>query len=84
MDCRLPGDDISTSAVGVQVFNSYIEGVVRGHGAYLRDFYTAFKDKACQYISGVDPTYAGYDAIYEVDRALYESLPPEYVQPFVR
>ncbi len=84
MDCGRPGDEISTSAIAVQVFNGSIDGVVRRYGAFLRDFFTAFKSKACEYISGVDPTYAGYDAIFQVDSRLYESLPPGYVEPFVR
>lgn len=84
MDCGRPGDEISASAVSVGIFNGYIEGVVRTRGAFLRDFSTAFRGRACEYISGVDPTYAGYDAIFEVDRVLYESLPSEFLEPFVR
>ena len=82
MDCGRPGDDVSTSAIAIQIFNQPIEGAIRIHGAFLRDFYTAFRRKACEYISGVDPTYAGYDAILAVDKATYEALPSEYVQPF--
>ncbi len=84
LDCGRPGDAQSTSALTVQVLNAEIEGLARTHGLFVADFYTPFGGHACEYISGVDPTYRGYDAILAAHKAAYESLPPEYVEPFVK
>ncbi len=84
LDCGRPGDAQSASALTVQVLNAEIEGLARTHGVFIADFYTPFGGHACEYISGVDPTYRGYDAILAAHKAAYESLPPEYVEPFVK
>jgi hypothetical protein len=46
------------------------------------DLYVAFRGRACEYVEGVDPTYAGYRVIAELYRQAYETLPPKYVDPF--
>jgi len=84
LDCGRPGDAQSASALTVQVLNAEIEGAARTHGAFIADFYTPFGGKACEYISGVDPTYRGYDAILAAHKLAYEALPAEYVEPFVK
>ncbi len=83
LDCGRPGDAQSASALTVQVLNAEIEGLARTHGVFIADFYTPFGGHACDYISGVDPTYRGYDAILAAHMEAYEALPSEYVEPFV-
>ena len=45
------------------------------------DFYPSFKGQACKYVSGVDPTYSGYDVILGLDEAAYGALSAEFVDP---
>ncbi len=59
-DCGGPGSEITTSAVAVKVFNQSIVAAAKSGGATLVDFYPSFKSHACEYVSGVDPTYSGY------------------------
>jgi hypothetical protein len=84
MDCGQPGAEISSSAVAMGIYNDRVYSATLIGGAFLVDFETAFKGHACEYISGVDPTYTGYDVILALDIAAYEALPAEYVDPWVR
>ncbi|MEX0684337.1 MAG: SGNH/GDSL hydrolase family protein [Dehalococcoidia bacterium] len=84
LNCGLPGDDISVSAVSMSIFNETILAATLTGGAFPLDFETAFKGHACEYISGVDPTYAGYDVMLDLDIAAYEALPAAYVEPWER
>jgi lysophospholipase L1-like esterase len=58
------------------------EAAARYEGVFLVDIYPLFKGKAREYISGVDPTYEGHAVIAEAYREVYETLPPQFVQPF--
>ena len=82
MNCGRPGDEISTSSVAVRVFNDRVTASTIAGGSFLMDFYEPFHGRACELISGVDPTYKGYDVILEVDKQTYESLPAQYVDPW--
>lgn len=79
MNCGRPGDEISTSSVAVRIFNERVKSATSAGGSFLMDFYEPFHGRACELISGVDPTYQGYDVIYQVDVETYESLPATYV-----
>jgi lysophospholipase L1-like esterase len=81
--CGRPEDDVSVTAVTMGIFNETVYAATITGGAFPVDFETAFKGRACEYISGVDPTYHGYDVILDLHIAAYESLPPEYVVPWV-
>ncbi len=81
-NCGRPGDDVSAASLAVQTFNNRVVGATIAGGSFLMDFYTPFHGRACELISGVDPTYKGYDAIYVVDVETYESLPAAYVDPW--
>jgi hypothetical protein len=83
-DCGGPGSDITTSALAVQILSQRMFITAKSGGAFSVDFYPAFKGHACDYVSGVDPTYKGYDAIYDLDRAAYDALPSQYVSPWKR
>jgi lysophospholipase L1-like esterase len=68
---------------GLFLINQAIaEAADKYEGVFLVDIYPLFKGKAREYISGVDPTYEGYAVIAEAYRGVYESLPPQFVQPF--
>jgi hypothetical protein len=82
MNCGRPGDEISTSSVAVRVFNERVRAATIAGGSFFVDFYEPFRGRACELISGVDPTYAGYDLIYGVHVQAYESLPRQYVDPW--
>jgi hypothetical protein len=84
MDCGQPGADISSSALAMQIYNERVLSATLVGGGFLVDFWTPFDGRACEYISGVDPTYLGYDVILDQHIAAYEALPPEYVDPWVR
>lgn len=84
MNCGRPGDEISSSSVAVRIFNDRVKSATFAGGSFLMDFYEPFHGRACELISGVDPTYQGYDVIYEVDVQTYESLPATYVDPWRR
>ncbi len=84
MDCSQPGADITTSAVVMGVFNSAVYSATMIGGGFPVDFETAFKGHACEYISGVDPTYPGYDVILDLHIGAYEALPEEYVERWER
>ena len=83
-DCGGPGSEITTSAVAVKVFNQSIVAAAKSGGATLVDFYPSFKGRACEYVSGVDPTYAGYDVILGLDEAAYDGLPAKNIDPWKR
>ncbi len=70
----------SESAFAMKFFDS----ATASGGAFPIDFQTAFKGHACEYISQVDPTYFGYDAILDLHIEAYEALPAEYVDPWAR
>jgi lysophospholipase L1-like esterase len=82
--CGQPGADITITAVTMDIFNQYVDSATVSGGAFPIDFETAFKRHACEYISGVDPTYLGYDAILGLDIEAYEALPAEYVEPWAQ
>ena len=84
MDCGQPGADISSSALAMQIYNERVLSATLVGGGFLVDFWIPFDGRACEYISGVDPTYLGYDVILDQHIAAYEALPPEYVEPWVR
>jgi lysophospholipase L1-like esterase len=68
---------------GLFLINQTIaEAADKYEGVFLVDIYPLFKGKAREYIAGVDPTYEGHAVIAEAYREVYESLPPEFVQPF--
>jgi hypothetical protein len=81
-DCGQPGVEISSDELSVQGWNQVIIGAARTGGAFLADVYTPFKGKACEYVQGDDPTYEGHAVIAQVYEGVYESLPPEFVEPF--
>ncbi len=83
-NCGQDNAEITTSAVAIKTYNQRMEGATRVGGGFLVDFYEPFKGRACELISGVDPTYRGYDVILELDEAMYETLPSEYVDPWRR
>jgi len=83
-DCGRVADKVSGSAVGVSIFNNGPAGAARKHGVHLIDMNSAFRGKACEYLIDVDPTYRGYAVIAELYRTAYESLPADFVEPFVR
>ncbi|MCH7809962.1 MAG: hypothetical protein IH863_05210 [Chloroflexi bacterium] len=82
--CGQPGADITTTAVGMDIFNQSVDSATASGGAFPIDFLTAFKGHACEYISEVDPTYLGYDAILDLHIEAYEALAAEYVEPWAR
>jgi lysophospholipase L1-like esterase len=84
LDCGQEDAEITASAVSVKTYNQRMDGAARVGGAFLVDFYEPFKGRACEYISGVDPTYRGYDVILDLDKAMYDALPAEYVDPWRR
>jgi lysophospholipase L1-like esterase len=68
---------------GLLLINQVIaQAAARYEGVFFVDIYPLFKGKAREYVSGVDPTYEGHAVIAEAYREVYESLPPEFVQPF--
>ncbi len=81
-DCGQPGVEISSEELGVIIFNQWLDPNISLNGGFLVDIYTPFRGNACEYISGVDQTYTGYEVIAQKYRAVYESLPPEFVEPF--
>ncbi len=81
--CGQPGADITTTAVGMDIFNQFVDSATASGGAFPIDFLTAFKGHACEYLHEVDPTYLGYDVILALHIEAYESLPDEYVEPWV-
>ena len=82
--CGQPGADITITAVTMDIFNQFVDSATASSGAFPIDFLTTFKGHACEYISQVDPTYFGYDAILDLHIEAYEALPAEYVEPWVR
>ena len=82
--CGQPGADITITAVTMDIFNQSVDSATASGGAFPIDFQTAFNGHACEYISSVDPTYFGYDAILDLHIEAYESLPAEYVEPWAR
>jgi hypothetical protein len=82
MNCGRPGDEISSSSVAVRVFNERVKSATIAGGSFLMDFYEPFHARACELVSGVDPTYQGYDEIYKVDVQTYQSLPAQYTDPW--
>jgi hypothetical protein len=83
-NCGQDNAEITASAVAVKTYNQRMKGAARVGGAFVVDFYEPFKGRACELISGVDPTYPGYDVILELDQAMYETLPAEYVDAWRR
>lgn len=83
-DCGQPDVQSSPTELGVQGWNSVITAAGLASGAFLADAYTPFRGKACEYVEGVDPTYEGHAVIAQVYEGVYESLPPEFVEPFDR
>jgi len=81
-DCGQPDVEFSPTELGVQGWNSVITAAGLASGAFLADAYTPFRGKACEYVEGVDPTYEGHAVIAQVYEGVYESLPPEFVEPF--
>jgi hypothetical protein len=81
-DCGQPGVEGSPTDAGQRVWNATIAEAARPFGFFMVDLYAPFKGKACEYIEGVDPTYAGYRVIAGLYRAAYESLPASLVDPF--
>ncbi len=81
--CGQPGADLTTTALGMDIFNQKVDAATVSGGAFPIDFLTAFKGHACEYIHEVDPTDLGYDAILALHVEAYESLPPGYVEPWV-
>jgi lysophospholipase L1-like esterase len=68
---------------GLILINQAIAGAAdKYEGVFLVDIYPLFKGKAREYIDGVDPTYEGHAVIAEAYRAVYDSLPPQFVEPF--
>jgi hypothetical protein len=81
-NCGQENAEITASAVAVKTYNQRMEGAARVGGAFVVDFYEPFLGRACELISGVDPTYRGYDVILELDEATYETLPSLYIEPW--
>jgi hypothetical protein len=81
-DCGQPRVEISSDELGVRIFNDRITSVSRGD-VFDVDIYAPFRGKACEYVEGVDPTYAGHAVIAREYQKVYQSLPPEFVEPFV-
>jgi len=82
-DCGRVEDKVSASAVGVSLFNNGPAAAAMRHGAHLIDLNNAFRGKACEYLIDVDPTYRGYEVIAELYRTAHDTLPAEFVEPFV-
>lgn len=82
-DCGQPGVEQSPTDIGQRVWNATIAGAARPFGFFMVDLYATFKGNACEYVENVDPTYEGYRVIAGLYRQAYDSLPAEYVQPFV-
>jgi len=82
--CGQPGADITITAVTMDIFNQKVDSATASGSAFPIDFQTAFKGHACEYLHDVDPTYLGYDVILALHVEAYESLPPEYVEPWVK
>ena len=75
-------DEYISAESGLVLINQAIANAARKHGAFLVDIYPLFKGKAREYITGVDPSDEGHRIIAQAYQQVYESLPPEFVQPF--
>ena len=75
-------DEYISAESGLVFINQAISEAAKKHGAFLVDIYPLFKGKAREYISGVDPSDAGHRLIAEAYQEVYESLPPDFVEPF--
>jgi len=75
-------DEYISAESGLVLINQAVANAARKHGAFLVDIYPLFKGKAHEYIAGVDPSDEGHRVIAQAYQQVYESLPPEFAQPF--
>jgi hypothetical protein len=81
-DCGQAGVEVSPDELGVQGWNQAIAAAARTNGAFLADIYTPFKGKGCEYTSRLRPNEKGHAVIAQVYEDVYDSLPPEFIEPF--
>jgi lysophospholipase L1-like esterase len=79
---EITAEYMSTEPGLILINEAIAEAADNYESVFLVDIYPLFRGKAREYISDVDPTYEGHAVIAEAYRAVYDSLPPQFVEPF--